>query len=110
MVMLEHVDLLLSEPQLDVELSHSSHKMAGMGRPAPGVRGDEGNRNFEVRGSHSSRSATSGAASVVEMEARVSESLLTTKCCVIDYERDKSNYTEENKRENNCKRPENPRP
>ncbi len=35
-----------------------------------GVRGGEGNRNFEVRGSLSSKSATSGAASVVEMEAR----------------------------------------
>jgi hypothetical protein len=29
---------------------------------------------------------------------------------VIDYEPDKSNYTEENDRENNCKRPENPGP
>jgi len=38
---------------------------------APGVCGDEGNRNFEVRGAHSSKTATSGAASVVEMEARV---------------------------------------
>jgi hypothetical protein len=29
------------------------------------------NRNFEVRGSHSSKSETSGAASFVETEARV---------------------------------------
>jgi hypothetical protein len=38
---------------------------------ARGVGGDEGAENFEVRGSHSSKTATSGAASVVEAEAHL---------------------------------------
>jgi hypothetical protein len=40
----------------------------------------------------------------------LSNLLLAMKCCVIDHECYKSNHTEENDRENNCKRPENPGP
>jgi hypothetical protein len=38
-----------------------------------GVCGDEENRSFEVRGAHSSKTATSGAASFVEVAARAGQ-------------------------------------